>query len=295
MPSSRNRSQSGSSHRSPAFGREEALGRGVRADHQRDLGQAGQDPGPRGVEGLGAGRAGGVRRGDPGAVPARGPGRTSRRRRSRRSRCAPSRRRPPGRRRASRCRRRRARPGPRCTPYSVNGRPHLPHGCMPTPRTATSCAHWSASSPSSVTGFQRQTEAGSSSSGSTTSSTSAPTLQVLDAVAVGDLAQHDDPLGQLDRGERERLVGVGARRRTAPAAGTARRCSSTPSRAGSARRSRTPRRRRPGCGRSRPVSRRRREEDGRARRAPRPEQRRLRPGREPPLDRWSRAHPAPRN
>ncbi len=51
-------------------GSEEALGRGVRSDDQRHLGQPGHDPGARGVERLSAGGAGGVRRGDAGAVPA---------------------------------------------------------------------------------------------------------------------------------------------------------------------------------------------------------------------------------
>ena len=122
----------------PRVGREESLRGGVRADHERHLAEPGEDPCPGGVEGLGAGRAGGVRRRDPRAVPARAPGRRSRRRRSRRSRCAPSRRRRSGRRRARRCPSRPARPGRRARRTSTKLLPHLPHGCMPTPATATS-------------------------------------------------------------------------------------------------------------------------------------------------------------
>ena len=118
-------------------GRQEPLRRGVGTDDEGHLGQPGQDARAGGVDGLGAGGAGGVRRRDAGAVPAEGLGE--------------------------------GRPGDVAgvavadglatddevdlgpgtsasasaaraawTPYSTKGRPHLPHGCMPTPRTATS-------------------------------------------------------------------------------------------------------------------------------------------------------------
>ena len=53
----------------PRVGREEALRGGVRADHERHFAQPGEDPRASGVERLRSGRAGGVRRGHACAVP----------------------------------------------------------------------------------------------------------------------------------------------------------------------------------------------------------------------------------
>ena len=65
--------------------------------------------------------------------------------------------------RPRRPRRRRARRRAAATPYSTKFRPHLPHGCMPTPSTATSCAPISSSS-CRPTGFHFQTRYSCSSS-----------------------------------------------------------------------------------------------------------------------------------
>ena len=240
-------------------GGEEALGRGVGADDQRDLAEAGQDPGAGGVERLGAGRAGGVRRGDAGAVPAerlgeggagdvaavpvahglaaddevdvlpvdagvgeRGPGGVH----------------AVGRRSC----------GPTC-----------PRGaCRPRGRRRRSCvgAHWSASCAELGHGLPAPDGARSPDSSvysvSTTSSTSCADPQVGHAVAVGDLPQHDEPLAAARprparTARRARCAG-----RTAAVAGTARRCRTTPARAATAPPARTPRPRRQGCGRSSP-------------------------------------------
>ncbi len=53
---------------------EESLGRGVGADHEGDVTQAGEDLGPGRVDGMGAGRAGRVARRHPGSRPAEGLG-----------------------------------------------------------------------------------------------------------------------------------------------------------------------------------------------------------------------------
>ena len=146
-------------------------------DHQRDLGQAGQDPGAGGVQSLGAGRAGGVRRGDGGAVPAQGLGErragdvagvpvADRLAADHQVDLAPVDagvvQRRPGRHHAVL--------GERASPLAPGVHAHAEDRDVG--------AHWSASPPSSVTGFQRHTSS-SPSSGSTTSSTSAPTLRSL--------------------------------------------------------------------------------------------------------------------
>ena len=68
-PSSRKRSQSGSSPRSPLFGREEALRGGVGADDERDVAEAGEDLRPRRRQRGDARRARRVRRRHLRAVP----------------------------------------------------------------------------------------------------------------------------------------------------------------------------------------------------------------------------------
>ncbi len=109
-------------------GGEEALGRGVRADDERDL-ATGRPGSARGRRRAPA-RRWRTRRTTwrPGRRSSPAPGRTSRRRRTRRSRCARSRRRRPGRRRASRRRRRRARRGRRARRTRRSCAPTCPTG-----------------------------------------------------------------------------------------------------------------------------------------------------------------------
>ena len=139
--------------------REEALGRGVGADDQRDVDEPGEDLRPRRRERGHTARARGVATTTPPRPASPAPGRTSRRRRSPGSRCARCRRR---RRAARRASRRPASASAACaatTPYSTKFLPHLPQGCIPTPRTAISgvAAH-------DATGFHCQTTYSCSSS-----------------------------------------------------------------------------------------------------------------------------------
>ena len=203
----------------PRVGREEALGGGVRADDQRHLAEPGEDAGARGVEGLGAGGARGVRRGDARAVPAerlgeggagdvpavavahglatddevdvlpRDGGVLQRRTRGVHAIADEA-----------------------AAPLAPRVHAHTEYGDVVA-------AHWSASSPSSVrwppsrgepapdravtglVGVERlhdQLDLGAD-------------PHVVDAVTLGELAQDHDPLGQLDGCERERHVGIAGR------------------------------------------------------------------------------------
>src|SRR3954466_10580011 len=113
-------------------------------------------------------------------------------------------------------------------PYSTKLRPHLPHGCMPTPATTTSALIRPPPRPppNNGAGYRRRSCGGSD---------RAPLpdevfafgvpeqllhhqldllsdLQVLDRVAVGDLAEDDHLLfGELDSGDGERRELLAAR------------------------------------------------------------------------------------
>ena len=107
------------------------------------------------------------------AGPAQRLGERGARRRSRGSRCGWCRRRRRTGRRSTRGRRRRARRCAAATPYSTKLRPHLPHGCMPTPSTATSSiARADLTTSASATGFHFQTCTSCSSSSNSVSTTS---------------------------------------------------------------------------------------------------------------------------
>ena len=191
---------------------------GVGADHEGDVAQAGEDAGAGGLEG---GRRPRRRRRSTtprGRRSSRAPGRRSPRRRSRGSRCAWCRRRRRTGRRSTRGRRRRSASWAAATPYSTKLRPHLPHGCMPTPRrprrsgvAASRCGRPLPDRCSSCSSSSKRV--------STTSSHLVADLQLVDADAGDDLAQHDQPLGARARRRRWRTARARRRARRTAAGG----------------------------------------------------------------------------
>src|SRR4051812_43920163 len=92
-----------------------------------------------------------------------------------------------------------------CTPYSTKLRPHLPHGCMPAPSTATRLdiglplPHQIVPVVLGIQHVKHELDRHAD-------------MQLVDTNPVYDLAHHDEPLGlQLDSGDRERLVWIGGR------------------------------------------------------------------------------------
>ena len=237
----------------PRVGREEPLRGGVRADHERHLAQPGEDPSPRGVERLGTGRAGGVRRGHARAVPPQ-----------------------------------RLREGgagdvaavpvahglathdqvdvlPRdvavreCLPCCVHAVAHevappLAPGVHPDSEYGdVRWTHWSASSPSSSP-LASSARWSARPSRRCRASRRPPRPRCRRARRRRRSRRPAAPARRCPPAARRRRARTARRARwrgcTAPAAGTARRCRTTPSLDGTARSPRSPHRRRPGCGRS---------------------------------------------
>jgi hypothetical protein len=193
---------------------EEPLRRGVGADDQRHVAQPGQDLRAGVADGGRTGGAGGVARSTPAGpvhpsawakvAPATKPGYPLR------MVSAPetnwmSRQVNPASARASRAAAR---------PYSTNGRPHLPHGCMPAPRTAirlssgiaqaSDPAETGAPLPHQVVGVVLRVERVDDQLDLVAD------LEVVDRHAADDLSHDHQLLGrQLDRGQAEGHVGIG--------------------------------------------------------------------------------------
>ena len=113
-------------------------------------------------------------------------------------------------------------------PYSVKSRPHLPHGCMPTPRTTRSrslldCA------PCRRPDVDRALLRAPSSAVQRVDLElhRHPDLQVGGQHALGDLAEHDRGLRPRARPRPAHTARTGRRPRTAAAGRTGSRCSSS--------------------------------------------------------------------
>src|SRR4051812_17770638 len=96
-------------------------------------------------------------------------------------------------------------------PYSTNGLPHLPHGCIPIPSTATSVAAMSVSSPGHGLPPPRQLRhAVDLVHGLDDQLHLRADVDIAYSEPVGDLAEHDELLlRQLGGHDGEGLVGVG--------------------------------------------------------------------------------------